>query len=170
MLMLVSVMMLAACNQKEEFDTTPIREDLLELIKEFGPTNYEDTDWEAKGANTIYKGSAHIVIGERDDSINLLIVEKDKVAMLEIALEPAKDKTKTYPWNVMINYTDNDKRIYIRLDFYHPGGSLFRPSFGTPEIIHMNYYDYANDISKLKMEDIEWILIELGYAEINWEG
>lgn len=168
-LLVTLTVMLMGCGQEEVevFDTTQVREIILEMIDSFGDPEYEDTTWDHNSQNMVVRGNAQMVIAERDDSINLLLAESGRVAMLELVLDPANSRQEVLVWNLMITYTNLNKQIYIHLDYYH-FGKLFTPNFKA-ERIQQSFHSFATDISYLTIEDIEAILIYLGYDEIEWE-
>jgi hypothetical protein len=135
----------------------------LDLIDEFGIPQDENTEYEDIEYIGV-KGNATLVIGERDSSHNMILIDNNKVVMLEFVMEESPSKAQTWIWNLMIRYVDIERKIKIELDYYIYGRFMV-PDY-TSIKIPMSYYKFAELIEPITMLDIETLLDELGYNEV----
>jgi hypothetical protein len=104
-----------------------------------------------------------MVMAEDDSSVNLILHQDGVFVMLEFVMDESTRQTMKI-WNVMITYTDTNEEIYIYLDYYHYG-KLFIDDY-SGEDFDVGYRNFADQLYLLELEDIIWILNELGYDEV----
>lgn len=138
------------------------REFILEIIDRFGAVEDEDLEY-PEDEDQYVLGNIKMVMAMDDDSINLVLHEDGVFVMLEFVLDESTRQTMKI-WNVMITYTDTNEEIYIYLDYYHYG-KLFVDDYAG-EDFDVGYKSFADQLYLLELEDIIWILNELGYNEV----
>jgi len=136
-----------------------VRQFLYEQTLKFGEVEDKDLVWSDDGNTAI--GSSNVILWNRDDSINIILIEENKWAMVEIILDYGSNSMSTEVWNIMYTYIDNEREIYIYLDYYFYGRLLIEnySSITVPK----RQRDWVNELTLLQMKDIEFVLTLLGY-------
>jgi len=158
LLVVATTLFMASCTGKTDTQNLTIRQELLDVIKQFGKVRYEDLQYDNSEAITY--GSAYMTMGEKDDEITIVRVTGNTYVLVEIVLDPGTSLT-TEVWNVMITYTNRDLEIYVELDYYFYG-MLLKPNYSAVTV-EKRFKTWVGELHKLSLEDIEWIIVQLGY-------
>ncbi len=143
-----------------------IREFLLETTQRFGAPEDTDLVYDPTYSPTIY-GAADLVMWTRDDSINLLASKDTRMALIELVLDVQESSFSTDVWNIMITYSDSERELYVYLNFYFYG-RLFIEDY-APITVERRQQVWVQELELLTLEDIEWIVAQLGY-DVEYTG
>lgn len=138
------------------------RELLLELVEKFGKADYEDLEWVESKQECLCEPYTAVMY-EEDSTIGIVIFGGQySRALIEIGLTEESNSLETYIYEISFTYTDDESEIYVELkyellDLFDPDSKVF----AKPQRL------IARELSYLTVEDIEWVLVELGYNVIE---
>lgn len=141
------------------------RNQIIDVIEEFGAPEYQDLVFEDIDH---ISGEARLYTEEEGDSIGLIVYDGKIACYITIYLSESS-RTELLIWEIDISYIDYANEIYIDLEFYHYDEGIFTPDY-KDEILAVNYIDFARGVELLTIEDIRYILNEVGYKEVNQNG
>lgn len=134
-----------------------------EFIAKFGDNYYEDLEYPKNEEVGIIKGESTLLNGAISESISVIIVANEKMAMIEIVLKNESTLNKQLVWNVMLTYMDRETKTYIYLDFYET--TLFG-NYKDYSVAY-NFYDLVELFSHITIKDVETLFYNLGYRHIK---
>jgi len=140
-----------------------VRTETLSFIEQFGTVQYSNLVWDTNFTLTTY-GQANHVLAIRDNYIHLRYAEGNKYILFQFELDTGTSLTVKL-WNVMITYVDQDREIFVHLDYYFYN----KPFVQNYSAITVNkrFGNWAEELSILSLDDLEWIIEQLGYKIIE---
>ncbi len=148
---LFSILLLSSCS------TNRTRSDLYDAINDFelNVNVLENVEFRKEMVMEIHNDGNHKELYYDEEEISFSIMNDDIILLVELEFE---SDTELYLYRAKIQYINLKEEVAINL-----AATMINPSQLEIESIE----EYAEEIYKLSIKDIEWILNELGYDEFK---
>ncbi len=163
--LLLMTFTLGGCNANKENKELIkwTKNQLIYILERFEGAEDVDLDWEDPGR---YFGQGNICVYNEGEGIGLALFEDDIAVMIEISLDDSPRKSLKV-WQVNINYIDIANAINMELSYYHYDEGWIGPDDFANETFAINIVDFSKGLSLFTVDDVKYVLTELGYNEVN---
>lgn len=139
------------------------REFILEAIQKL-PYQEDDTDTAYEPELSGYfLGDCQLVIYD-DYSITYVLVEGSEMASIIFELDEGGSLRTGY-YEVNITYQDDEREMYADV-YYYWYGNIFHENYETA-FVDVSVKTFISRLRTLEMEDIRWLLIQLGFNGVE---
>jgi len=151
---------------------TSARELLFDIADEFRGVlhaeDYEDLEYTEDLDEEIIVGYADLLKTDRGKTeIDLMLAGDNKTVMVSLYFDTS-DSLHTNVYEMEIIYVDTLRDIYVEVHYCYQGNLLH--GYMDNYILDFSYTTLAEGFQSIVLEDIEWLLNELGYPVIETEG